>query len=128
MTYLGLVFDLFETGFAQSSALFFGHYYAASPQHRRAVDGADCGRAGNLSLLCTTSDLKHRFGDVPHAVEPSFAQAATEGVDRQLTFQSDAPILNKGVRFALRAKAGGFEPVECGGAEAVVQLDRKSVV
>src|SRR2546425_10294311 len=105
----------------QSTRL-FGYHHPAAAQHRRAVDRADCGGVADLTLARASGDLKHSFGDVSHAVQSPLAQTAAKGIDRQLPLQGNTAVLGKSVGFALWTKAGGFEPVERGGAEPIVQF------
>src|SRR5580658_1128122 len=95
---------------------------------RRAGDdrgaGADEGDVGVLDLAGAgaAGGLQGAFDDVPEAVDAPGAEAAAEGVERQLAVEFDAAVLDEIERLAFLAESVAFEPVDHRGREAVVDL------
>ena len=61
-------------------------------------------------------------GRMAVAVDPAGAEAAAEGVERQVAVELDAPVLDEIERLTLLAKPIGFKPVDHRSGEAVVDL------
>src|SRR5579872_6211677 len=80
------------------------------------VDVLDLTRAG------AAGGLQRALDDVPQAVDAAGAEAAAEGVERQVAVQFDAPVLDEVERLAFLAEPVAFEPVDHRGREAVVDL------
>src|SRR5580700_2208167 len=59
-----------------------------------------------------------------HPVHSALAQAAAEGIDRQLALERDTTVLHELTTLATRAESRGFEPVERRGIETIVELGR----
>ena len=66
----------------------------------------------HLALARASRRLQHAFDDVPQAVDAPGAQAAAEGVERQLAVELDAAVLDEVERFAFLAEAVGLEAVD----------------
>src|SRR3984893_8903548 len=86
--------------------------------------GADEGHVGVLDLARAgaAGGLQRAFDDVPEAVDAAGAEAAAEGVERQVAVQFDAAVLDEIERLAFLAEAVAFEAVNHRGREAVVDL------
>src|SRR5439155_24211638 len=86
--------------------------------------GADEGHVGVLHLARAgaAGGLQGALDDVPQAVDAAGAEAAAEGVERQLAVQFDAAVLDEIERLALPAEAVAFEAVDHRGGEAVIDL------
>src|SRR5262249_270200 len=76
----------------------------------------------NLTRAGATGGLKGALDDVPQAVNAARAQAAAKGVQRQLAVELDPTALYEVERLALLAEAVGFEAVNHGRREAVIDL------
>src|SRR5436309_7709862 len=76
----------------------------------------------DLALARTSRGLQRALDDVPETVDASRAQAATEGVQRQLAVQLDASVLDEIERLAFLAEPVGLEAVDHRGGKAVVDL------
>src|SRR5579859_3359184 len=87
-------------------------YNAAAAKHRRTVDGADRGGAGDLALIGAAGHLADGLGDMAHSVHAALAQTAAEGIDRQFALDRDTAIANECGAFAFAAKAGRLQPIE----------------
>jgi hypothetical protein len=71
---------------------------------------------------------KGAFDDVPEAVDASRAETAANGVERQLAVELDMPVLDEIEGLAFLAETVGFETVDHGGREAVVDLGHVDVL
>src|SRR5205807_8719451 len=92
--------------------------------------GADEGDVGvvDLARAGAAGSLQGAFDDVPEAVDAAGAEAAAEGVERQVAVQFDAAVLDEVERLALLAEAVAFETVDHRGREAVVDLREVDVL
>ena len=72
--------------------------------------------------------LQRAFDDVPEAVDASRAEAAAEGVERQLAVELDTPVLDEIECGAFLAETVGLETVDHRGREAVVDLGHVDVL
>ena len=77
----------------------------------------------DLALAAGLAQLHHRFMGKAEAVEPSGADLATGGVQRQFAIARDAgAAFDELMTFALFTKAEAFEPGDGEEGEAVVKL------
>src|SRR6266403_2329413 len=91
------------------------HNGCAGPDERD-VDVRDLAFAG------PPRRLQRPLDDVPEPVDAPGAQAPAERVQRELTAQLDAPVLDEVERLAFLAEPVGLESVDHRGGEAVVDL------
>src|SRR5439155_8142024 len=90
--------------------------YGSARADERDVDVLD------LAFPGTARRLQRAFDDVPETMDAPRAQAPTEGVQRELTVELHASVLDEIQRFALLAEPVGLEAVDDRGGEAVVDL------
>src|SRR5262249_44584085 len=93
------------------------------PGHDRGA-GADERDVGVLDLARAgaSGGLQRAFNDVPQAVDAAGAEAAAEGVERQLAVELDAAVLDEIERLAFAAEAVGLQAVDHRGGKPVVYL------
>src|SRR5215467_1565884 len=82
----------------------------------------------DLALAGASRGLQRALDDVPEAVDPARAQAASEGVEGQLAVQLDAAVLDEVEGLALLAEAVRLQAVDHRGGEAVVDLGHVDVL
>src|SRR5262245_43875650 len=74
--------------------------------NERHVGALDLTRAGPPGCL------QRAFDDVPQAVDAAGAEAAAEGVERELAVKLDAPVLDEIERLAFPAEAVRLQPID----------------
>src|SRR5690606_466993 len=97
---------------------------------RQAVGDGDDGplRTGDLALACPAGHLVRGFGQLGHAVQASFGEAATTGVERELAGGPCVAGVDESGGLAATAEAEAFEPGIGEDRETVVELRDVDVV
>src|SRR5689334_19876284 len=98
-------------GMNRSSVGFFDENKGGPLHDRRAGTDERHIDVLHLAFARTSRRLQRAFDDVPQSVYATGAEAAAEGIERQLAVELDAPVLYEIERLALLAKPVGFEAI-----------------
>src|SRR4051794_37547957 len=96
--------------------------HRSTTQHRGPVKDCDGFGPGYLPSVGAARDLQDRLCDVTHSMKAALAQAATEGVQRELSLKFDAPILYERMGLPAPAKSSCLEPVQRRRTESIVEF------
>src|SRR5579862_178340 len=83
----------------------------AGDDRRAGADKADVDVL-DLAAAGAAGGLQRALDDVPQAVDAAGAEAAAKGVERQLSVQFDAPVLDKVERLTFLTESVRFKPVD----------------